>query len=214
MKKPILISILLSLLLALIFLTRCFWNNRPASEETKITKAVIDTPLTEFTVPANAPHIGPENAKVTVVSFLDYDFPPSVLAARDLQTVIERYRDRVNFVFIHYLRDSKPCTKTSNSCKSARAAVCAQEHESFFETHSALISVDPSKKNAVNTSPFKECMNRTSTFEKIASDRNFGKKLEIQTPPSFLVAGRRIEGSIPVSVWNQILDEVLLPNRR
>lgn len=208
MKKTALICITLLAIVTAIFFTRNFLWKHPVAEEIKLTNAVLNTPPIEVAVPTDAPLLGNTQSKITVVSFLDYEFQPSVAATKDLQIIIDRYQNRVKFVFVQYLREPERCKEKTNlsaACNYARLAICANEQGKFSEVHSALISQSPK----VDFAPFRSCMDRPSTFEKIENDRTFGNKLGIQTPPSFFVAGRRIEGGMPIGAWAQALDSLL-----
>ena len=96
-------------------------------------KVLLPEPRTVVQVPASAPSLGPADAKVTIVEFLDYQCPYCHRAQQSVDQVMKEYEGKVRFVHRDYLL-GKP-----RSLPSARAARCAGEQGKFWEYHRGLL---------------------------------------------------------------------------
>ena len=84
-------------------------------------------------MPASAASLGPADAKVTIVEFLDYQCPYCHRAQESVDEVLKEYQGKVRFVHRDYLL-GKP-----RSLAAARAARCAGEQGKFWEYHRGLL---------------------------------------------------------------------------
>ena len=68
------------------------------------------------------PSKGKDNAKVTIVEFADYQCPHCKVAADSLKKVMDKFKDKVKFVFLDY-----PINPSGISRVVAEASHCAME---------------------------------------------------------------------------------------
>ena len=78
-----------------------------------------------------------EGAPVTVVGFADYECPYCVRAAHSIEAVLERYGDKVRFVFRDY-----PLDFHAGARPAAVAARCAGKQGRYREMHDALFAIE------------------------------------------------------------------------
>src|SRR5205085_2217337 len=93
-------------------------------------------------VTADCHRKGPENARVAIVEFSDFQCPFCAQAFRDLRQLM-RERPDVSLVFRNFPLDTSCNAQVSHSlhpdaCLAACAAECAAQQGHFWEYHDAL----------------------------------------------------------------------------
>ena len=175
--------------------------------EQKLLEGILKTPSINTPVFEPVAATGPLDAKVTVYVFFDDSFPPSQEASKTLEKVIERYGDQIRFSFVPFPREPH-CFDGESSCTWAKRLVCAQGWEQFAKIHASQISnSEESPKKEIEQ--MSKCAQSPSTLAHLRDYYSLANKIEIFTPPSFLIQGRRVEGGIPFEVWNRLLSELL-----
>ena len=96
----------------------------------------LPQPRTALSIPADAPTLGPPDAKVTVVEFLDYQCPYCHRVQGVVDEIVGRYAGKVRFVHRDFPLDMHP-----QAAVAARAAHCAGEQGRFWEYHENLLTV-------------------------------------------------------------------------
>jgi protein-disulfide isomerase len=77
---------------------------------------------------------GPNDAKVTIVEFSDYQCPYCVQASNTVNQILGAYKDQVRFIYKNFpLTNIHPYAE-----KAAEAALCAAEQGKFWEYHDKL----------------------------------------------------------------------------
>ncbi len=87
-----------------------------------------------FTVPADAPVLGPKDAPITIVEFTDYQCPYCQKAQLSVDRVMEAYKDRVRLVYQEFPLDFHPQAKPAGV-----AARCAGDQGRFWEMHTGML---------------------------------------------------------------------------
>jgi protein-disulfide isomerase len=168
-----------------------------------------------FTVSADDdPFIGPEDAKVTVVEFGDYNCQYCRrFATETMQPLVEQYGDRVRFVYRDFpiLADS--------SVLASLAAECLHEQDKFWRFHDMVfasqLGIDQISLTAMaeevgaDMEEFSTCVSERRHFEEIRADYFAGQALGVRATPIFFVNGRPISGAQDISVFQKIIDEEL-----
>lgn len=196
-----------------------------SSDMNDLVESVLNAPVKTITVPADAPSVGPADAKITIVKFSDYQCPACKMAANAIHPLAKRYPKDVRFVFVNFPLDSN-CNSAIKSrmheaaCEAAYAAHCAQEQNKFGEVYEALFENQKDLKAGgiveilksvpgINTDQLQSCMTQASTSEKIKRDVDLGISLPIQSTPTFFINGRRLEGGLPTHLWIKVIDALL-----
>jgi protein-disulfide isomerase len=173
----------------------------------------LEAPRAALAVPADAPALGPAQAPITIVGFLDYQCPYCHRAQSVVDQVLGRYQGQVRLVHQDFLL-GRP-----RSLPAARAARCAGEQGRFWEYHRNLL-VQPGDMSdgdlaaraaalALDRGRFSTCLasNRHDpAIEKAVAD---GHALGITGTPTFFVNGRRLVGAQPFEAFQQIIEDEL-----
>jgi protein-disulfide isomerase len=176
-------------------------------------KVLLSEPRTVVPVPASAPTMGPADAKVTIVEFLDYQCPYCHRAQELVDQVMKEYEGKVRFVHRDYLL-GKP-----RSLASARAARCAGEQGKFWEYHRGLLLqagdfsdadlANRAKALGLDTARFSSCATTDRFDADIHAATEAGSQLGVAATPTFFVNGRRALGAVPISELRELIDAEL-----
>jgi protein-disulfide isomerase len=161
------------------------------------------------------PQIGPDNAKVTIVEFSDFQCP-YCKRFRDetLNVLVEKYGDDIRFVYRDYPLPSHPQAQ-----KAAEAAECADEQGKFWEMHDLLYSNQESLSDdlytvfaaqlGLDTQKFNDCLSSNKYAEEVAADLQDGQAYGVTGTPTFFVNGQVLVGAQPVSAFEALIDQEL-----
>lgn len=165
--------------------------------------------------PDDDPALGPEDTLVIIISFSDFTCPHCAnFAINTLPPLLERYGDRVRFVF----RDAP--ILGPNSGWAALAAECADDQGQFWAYHDLLfanqrtLSRDALTAFAVqlemNVETFDACVDGQTHLEEIRNDFAAAQSAGLTGTPTFFINGRRVVGAQPFEVFAAIIEEELL----
>lgn len=158
-------------------------------------------PLTEDKVAkiaqGPAPAFGPENAKVTIVEFSDFECPFCSRAAEATQKVKEKYGDKVRFVFRQF-----PLSFHKNAHTAAEASLAANAQGKFWEFHDKLFANQqkldrPSlegfaKELGLNVATFKKALDSKQYEKTVDEELKLGEEVSVQGTPTMFLNGARI----------------------
>jgi protein-disulfide isomerase len=153
----------------------------------------------------DSPSMGPEDAKVTLIEFADFECP----SCRQLDLVLRELLPRhpeVRLVFKHYpLTDIHPWAMTA-----AIASQCAyqQNPAAFWKIHDAIFdaqdTISPSNAQdklqalatqiGLNPEAYKACMINPETANQVKKTIEEGHTLTITATPTTFVNNRRVVG--------------------
>jgi protein-disulfide isomerase len=162
------------------------------------------------------PFRGPEDAKVTMVEFTDYECPFCGRHAKDTLPELEkRYGDKVKYV----VRNFPLANIHKRATKAAAAAECAFEQDRFWEYHDLLfenqkkLAVADLKKHArtagLDGAEFDDCLDSGRTAAQVKRDVADGEKYGVTGTPTFFINGHRLEGAQPYGNIGEELDRAL-----
>lgn len=167
-------------------------------------------PEKQFEMPTEgAPGKGPEDAKVVVVEFSDFECPFCGRLTDALKEAQSNFKD-VRIHFRHYPMDNacnpniqQPFHKYA--CEAAKAAVCAQGQGGFWPMHDWLFKHAKSLDKAalmkqaadqgIDPDALEACMSDPATVAKIQADVEAGSKIGVRGTPTFLVNGKIFVGA-------------------
>ncbi|MAG08461.1 hypothetical protein CMO89_03235 [Candidatus Woesearchaeota archaeon] len=179
------------------------------------------------------PSIGPDNAKVTVVEFSDFECSYCGAAAGTHEGLVSQFKSRdptweapvpklkelaeqgkIRLVYRDF-----PLRFHQNAQKASEAAECADEQGKFWEYHDKIfenqgsIDVASLKKYAsdlgLNTAKFNECLDSGKMADEVTKDLNDGAKLGVSGTPAFFINGKLISGAQSFSAFKSIIDQEL-----
>jgi protein-disulfide isomerase len=176
-------------------------------------KVSLEAPRTALPLPADAPVLGPANAPVTIVEYLDYQCPFCHRAQGVVDEIMGRYPGKVRFVHRDFLL-GKP-----RSLPAARAARCAGEQGKFWEYHRDLLVTPGDMGDAdlksraagmgLDGGKFSTCAASDRFDADIRSATESGQSLGIDSTPTFFVNGRRLVGAVPADQFAEVIEEEL-----
>lgn len=161
-------------------------------------------------LPEAARVMGPEDAKVTVVEFADYNCRACRVVAQSLKPVMEQTKDRVRWSFRHLPLFEIPGHEFS--VWAAFATMVAAEEGKFWEVHQAMFeeanaarlrSMDGITQivaaAGLDAAEFRRRteLEEDPAMEAVGNDRVLAQELGINATPSFLVF---VEGRPPMLV--------------
>lgn len=165
----------------------------------------------------NSPAWGPEDAKVTIVEFSDFECSFCARFYRDTyRTLKERYQDRVRFVYKHFpLSVIHP-----NAERAAVASECAHEQGKFWEYHDLLFEnqrnlsqealIGYARQAGVpNLEQFTECLTSKKYLSTVIADLQQGERLSVQGTPTFFINGLPLVGAQPYTTFERAIEQAL-----
>lgn len=175
-------------------------------------KKLLDDPIQIPT--QGAPVIGPENAKITLVEFSDFQCPYCRVAAPQLHEVLKAFPAQVKLVFKQF-----PLDIHSQAALAAAAAVAAQKQGKFWEMHDALFAdrasitrasvVTMARNFSLDVKRFTADLDSKETNAKVVQDITDGNKVGVEGTPTLFIDGRRFNGQINADALQPILNGML-----
>lgn len=171
------------------------------------------------------PFIGPEDAKVEIIEFSDFQCPfCRTFWKNTLSRIKSEYIDsgKVKFVYRDFPLSFHPMAQ-----KYAEAGECAQDQDKFWEMHDKIFGeqdklgpgtindydISDVKRWAVelglNSTEFNQCFDSGKYTQEVRDDFADGSAAGVSGTPSFFVNGRLIVGSQPFESFKRIIDEEL-----
>lgn len=177
-------------------------------------QVLLRPPRYEVSVPPTAPSEGPATARVTVVSFADYQCPYCQRAEQTVAELLRRYPNKLRLVHRDFPLDFHPRARMA-----ARASYCAGEQGRFWEYHRALLLQPGDYADAellararalgLQEGPFGACLGSERFDAVIAAGIEDGRKLGVNSTPTFFINGRMVSGARPVEYFAEVIDEEL-----
>lgn len=152
---------------------------------------------------------GPANAPVQLVEFSDFQCPACRASQDVLRSFLTRYPDKIHLVFRHF-----PLSGHQWSGVAHQAAECANRQGRFWEYHDMLYAKQPewalpenptakfieyAKTAGLNLDQFATCLSDQKVIDVIMEEKEMGKKLQINSTPTFFMNGQRMVGHIQLA---------------
>jgi protein-disulfide isomerase len=174
---------------------------------------VLDDPVT-INVKGD-PSIGPENARVTIVEFSDFQCPYCASAVVQAKIILEKYPKDVRLIFKQF-----PLDDHSQAFLAAEAAVAAHAQGKFWEMHDKLYgnyrSISPqniliwAKEIGLDMKRFTQEVDAGKYKSQIESEVKQGEIAGVQGTPTFFFNGRRYSGAFQADAIVQMLQKEFL----
>lgn len=182
-------------------------------KEAGFTVTLQAPPKVRKEVEASGPVRGNRNAKVTIITFSDFECPYCSRAHETVQAVLKSYGDKVKLVFRHY-----PLSFHAKAPKAAEAAACADAQGKFWEFHDSLfesqaLELDALKLQAqrvgADGKKFDECLDSGRMAGLVQRDQAAGQKAGVSGTPAFFINGIMLSGAQPEDEFRKIIDAEL-----
>jgi protein-disulfide isomerase len=169
---------------------------------------VLDEPVT-LNIQGD-PVIGPENAKVTIVEFSDFQCPYCAQAVIQARAILEKYPNDVRLVFKQF-----PLDTHTQSFLAAQAAVAAHAQGKFWQMHDKLYgnyrAISPqnilvwAKEIGLDMQKFIADVDGGKYKQAVENEVAQGEVAGVQGTPSFFFNGRRYSGAFQADAVGQLL---------
>lgn len=183
------------------------------SEQT-VTVTLPEPQMPKVQVAATGPSKGPDNAKVTIVTFSDFECPFCSRVNPALEQVMEAYEGQVRIVFRDF-----PLAFHANAPKAAEAAHCAHEQGKFWDMHDKLFAnqkaLQPGQLKGyagelgLDQAKFDQCLDSGKMAEVVKKNMEEGAEAGVQGTPAFFVNGTMLSGALPFEEFKKVIDQEL-----
>jgi protein-disulfide isomerase len=163
---------------------------------------------------AGAPSFGPDNAKVTIVEFSDFQCPFCTRAASVVHQIKEKYGDRVRFVFRQY-----PLPMHGDAHLAAQAALAAHQQGKFWEYHDLLFANQRSltrasleeyaKQVALNVPQLEKALDDQALKNAVDADVKLGEEVNVNGTPTVFINGKRVPNPTEFEPVAKLIDAAL-----
>lgn len=160
------------------------------------------------------PHLGPQDASITIVEFYDFNCPHCRAFYPTLRRLSVEYKDTVHFI----LKDMPVITDDSEIL--AQAAECAHDQDRFWEFHDKAFAranenlsaddiPDIIKGISINQDQFYTCIESGRYEKEVAADLDAGLAAGVTGTPTLFINGHKISGEVPYDILKRIIDTSL-----
>ena len=151
----------------------------------------------EQLIPAGTNTKGTASASAFLVEFSDFQCPSCKAFSTVVDTLAEKYKDKLQFAYRHFPLDQHPFSRTA-----AAAAEAAGKQGKFFEASTYLFANQTNfsdefftKAGAslmLDTTQYEKDRNSDETKKKIDDDRFFADTARLPGTPTFYLNGRQL----------------------
>jgi protein-disulfide isomerase len=163
---------------------------------------------------SKGPSFGPENAKVTVVEFSDFQCPYCGKAASVVDQVKEKYSDKIRFVFRQF-----PLPMHENARAAAEAALAANAQGKFWQFHDKLFQNQTqltrpglegfAKDAGLDVAAFKKALDSKTYAAEVDSDVKLGESVAVSGTPTMFINGARVANPTSFETVSAQIDSAL-----
>ena len=156
--------------------------------------------------------VGSAKPKITIVEFADFACSYCEKSFPKIREISIKYKNDVKIIY-------RDMPLRENSEKLAMAARCAGEQGLFWLMHDKLFQnqgiksdsdiTELAKQIGTDISKFNNCLNSNKYIQQIQKDFSDGTDLEVKGTPTWFINGNKLEGDIPLSVWEEIIGKIL-----
>lgn len=161
-----------------------------------------------------APSFGPDNAKVTIVEFSDFQCPFCTRAASVVQQIKEKYGDKVRFVFRQY-----PLPMHGDAHLAAQASLAAHQQGKFWEYHDLLFAnqraltrpalEDYAKQANMDLGQLKKALDDQALKAAVDADVKLGEEVNVNGTPTVFINGKRVPNPTEFAPVAKLIDAAL-----
>ncbi len=170
-----------------------------------------DQKLAAPTVTIADPQVGPQDARVTIVNFGDYECSGCVDLETSLLELREEYPNDLKIVW----KDMPNSSVHDEALNAAVAARCAGEQNKFWEYHAYLIANSLQLNSEIylqiattlelKENAFARCLENQNTLPLVQRSFEEGVALGINATPTIYVNGEKYTGSLTTSELRRVI---------
>jgi len=158
----------------------------------------------------NNPTIGNDDAKITIISFIDFTCPYCKAHFPMHQYITQKYAPVVKIVFKHL-----PLTSIhEHAHAAAEATSCAGAQGKFWQYHDIVFNLTEVNEDTLytaatsaglNLEQFNTCFVNNSYMSSIEQDVNDAIEVGLRGTPTHIVNGEVIEGNLTQTEWDTLI---------
>lgn len=167
------------------------------------------------TIPVSgSPTRGPENARITLVEFSDFECPYCSLAAGEVNAIMSAYPKDVKLIYKQF-----PLSMHPHASLAAAASLAANQQGKFWQMHDVLFKnfrklareniLGFAKDIGLDMNKFTADLDSPKYQEVIKKDLADGETAGVYGTPSFFVNGKHYNGPLSLDAIKPILDAEL-----
>ena len=183
------------------------------TEAGTITLAAIDPNADWLEDSEDDPFLGPEDAKVVIMEFSDFQCPFCKASFPSIREITSRFPD------IKYIYRDFPIDEIHpESRMAAEAGGCAHDQDLFWPYHDRLFQNQHSlnrdslfnyaKQAGLDMIEFGECFDEHKFANDVEQDRLIGINLGVRGTPTWFINGEKVEGVVPEDGWETLLESL------
>ncbi len=162
------------------------------------------------------PFLGPGDAPVTFIEFVDYQCPFCGHHAREvLPQLLREYGDTLKYVTINF-----PISALHhNAQKSAEATECARDQGQYWEYHDILFEnqddqgLESLSRYAddlgLDTKVFTRCVESGDKTMIVFENYQAGLDYGVRATPTFFINGRTLVGAVPFNILQALINDAI-----
>ena len=208
---PLRFGVIFIWLFAMGFLGLKYYENTVVALNPSKVKLVLNEHFKQPPVKINtddAPSTGDPDAKVKIVVFSDFQCPSCKLLASNMKTIMLENKNNISYTFLNYPLDSSINKNVKHELHkyagiSAIAGVCAAQKGKFREFHDELFEnqtllnreflIETAVKLGLDKNEFTVCMDSEETRQKVISNIETAKEINVSSTPSLFINGRKVK---------------------
>jgi protein-disulfide isomerase len=199
----------------LLFLGIYSYNQNKPKDLNELKDTVADKSLL---IRDDSSTLGPNNAKIKLVEFADFECEACAAAHPILQRLLKEYNGNIQFVFRNF-------PNHFNSMLAAKSAEAAGQEGKFWVMHDKLLEnqlewgekkvpvnevfIKYAKEIGLNVPTFTDLITKNTFEDKIARDKKDGISLGVRATPTFFLNGKKFEGIPPYEDLKKMIDKEL-----
>lgn len=183
------------------------------TEDGAVTISPIDPNADWLRDSADDPFLGPEDAKIVIMEFSDFQCPFCKASFPSIREITSRFPD------IKYIYRDFPIDELHPESRiAAEAAGCAHDQDLFWPYHDRLFQNQHSLvrdslytyavQAGLDIGEFRECFDEGKFGNDVEQDRLIGIDLGVRGTPTWFINGEKVEGVIPEEGWEKLLESL------
>jgi protein-disulfide isomerase len=173
------------------------------------TPKILEDPVPIQTL--GSPATGPDNARVTLVEFSDFQCPYCAVATAQIAATLKAFPNDVRLIFKQFPLDSH-----SQAATAAAASLAAHAQGKFWPMHDSLFAnrtrlsrpaiLELAKNLGLDMRRFTADMNSDAIRKAVRRDMADGGKAGVEGTPTLFINGQLYRGDLAPAVVKQIVE--------
>jgi len=183
-------------------------DSSPKAHRPKVLEDAVTIPV------AGAPERGPNDAKITLVEFSDFECPYCALAAKQVNLIMAAYPKDVRLIYKQF-----PLSMHPHAPLAAEASLAANQQGKFWEMHDLLFAnsrkLTPdnmliwAKQIGLDVDKFKADLDSGKFQSTVKKDEADGDAAGVYGTPAFFINGKLYNGPLNLEAVKPIFEAEL-----